>query len=301
MRARTAAARARAGRRGASPGAFPALVGAIAVAAGAAGCGGGGDAPRAGVVRDEPLEHIHGVASGPGGAVLVATHNGLFRAPRGDARATPVGAMRPDLMGFSVASRDRFIASGHPDARQKLPPHLGLMESRDGGRTWSNVSLLGRADLHVLRASGRRVYGYDGVESRLLMSTDGGKTWRSRGATQPIIDIAIDPQDADRVLAVTEGGLTVSRDAGRTFRSVDRRFVGLLGWAPDGKLFRIGATGELERASAVTGPWRRTGAFRGQPVALSAGEDEVLVATADATVVGSEDGGRTWRVRARSS
>jgi hypothetical protein len=40
---------------------------------------------------------------------------------------------------------------------QSLPPNLGLIESRDGGETWKNVSLLGQADFHVLESAGRRI------------------------------------------------------------------------------------------------------------------------------------------------
>jgi len=274
-----------------------AVVAALTIAA----CGGDARPAAPGVVRDEPLEHIHGVAGLEDGTVFVATHNGLFRAPPGDGRVEPVGEMRPDLMGFSVVSAKRFIASGHPDARDDRPPHVGLVESRDGGRSWTDVSLSGEADFHVLRASGDRVYGYDGAQGRLLVSSDGGRTWKPRRTAAPLIDLAIDPRDRDRIVAATERGLSLSRDAGRTFRTLDRGFVGLVGWAVGGELVRVDARGVVERSARVGAPWRRTGQAPAQPVALATAPGELLLGTADATVLSSADGGRTWRVRARSA
>lgn len=40
-----------------------------------------------------------------------------------------------DLMGFTVAGPDRFLASGHPGPGADLPEPLGLVESRDGGQS----------------------------------------------------------------------------------------------------------------------------------------------------------------------
>ena len=89
--------------------------------------------------------------------MYIATHNGLWAASKGQTKAQRVGESRQDIMGFSMVSDDVFVASGHPDLTQNQPPHLGFIESRDGGKSWQNVSLLGEADFHSLQASGRQV------------------------------------------------------------------------------------------------------------------------------------------------
>lgn len=95
--------------------------------------------------------HVHGLGVNPADeALFIATHTGLYRSGEGDSKSVRVGDSRQDTMGFTVAGADRFLGSGHPDARQDLPSLLGLIESTDAGETWESISLLGEADFHVL-------------------------------------------------------------------------------------------------------------------------------------------------------
>ena len=76
-------------------------------------------------------------------------------------------------MGFTIAAPDLFLGSGHPDARDLqagTPPLLGLIRSKDAGKTWQPVSLSGEADFHVLRYLGNRIYGYDATNDRVMGS-----------------------------------------------------------------------------------------------------------------------------------
>ena len=272
----------------------------LAIASLAAGCGGGSDDDRnPDAVRDEPLEHIHGVDAQSDGTVLVATHEGLFRSPPGSTGLSRVGEREKDLMGFAVVTDDRFVASGHPDRRDDLPPQLGLMESTDGGETWRNVSLLGEADLHVLRVDGDRVYAFDGLQSRLLVSNDGGATWDSRGATPSIFDLAVDPRDRNRIVAATERGLYESTTAGRRWRRVNPRMSGFLAWPDGDALFLLDARGAVHRGDGSLRSWRAAGAIGGQPVAFGATSDGLLAATSRGSVMSSADEGHTWKLRAR--
>jgi hypothetical protein len=59
---------------------------------------------------------------------------------RGQSKATRVGDIYHDLMGFTVAGADSFLASGHPDAQHDFPPQMGLQRSTNGGRSWKTVS-----------------------------------------------------------------------------------------------------------------------------------------------------------------
>ena len=108
-------------------------------------------------------------------------------------------------MGFTVVGADRFLGSGHPDLRERRPPFLGLIESGDAGRSWRAVSLEGKADFHVLEASGPRVYGYGSDfksrEERFMTSTDGGRSWKRLAAPEALISLAISPSDPRRVVA----------------------------------------------------------------------------------------------------
>lgn len=126
------------------------------------------------VGRTDPIHGLGLSANGAGG-LLVATHDGLHQATRTGGPAQ-ISQEQQDFMGFTVAGPDRLLASGHPAPGQDLPAALGLIESRDGGRTWQPVSLLGQADFHVLRAAGERVYGFDPASGMLLASGDGGRT-----------------------------------------------------------------------------------------------------------------------------
>ena len=267
----------------------------------ATGCGGeeqpsGAGAPSSGAVSGG---HVHGLGMAPAGdGVFVATHNGLFRAPRDGGAPVQVSADQQDFMGFTVASTDRLLASGHPAPGQDLPGAVGLIESRDGGRTWQPVSLLGEADFHVLRASGESVYGFDGISGRFMASADGGRTWQERELPAPMfVDLAIAPDDPQRLLAATEEGLFASTDAGRTWRPAAEA-IGLLGWAPSGRLFVVDAQAQV-LSGPPEGPLSRSGALPELPVAFTATGGALYAALADGSVLRSTDDGASWRAIAQ--
>jgi photosystem II stability/assembly factor-like uncharacterized protein len=245
------------------------------------------------------LEHIHGLGADPrSGTLYVATHYGLFQADRGSTKLTRLGESTQDVMGFSVVSTDRFIGSGHPDPSQELPPNLGLIESRDGGRTWKNISLLGDADFHVLRSDGPRVYGFDGTQGRLMVSSDSGRTWKQRAVPAGVYDLAIDPADRDRIVASTERGLYVSSDAGEAWRPVNDQLAGLLAWSTGDALFLVDGQGQAMRSTDGGKTFASAGSVGGQPVAFAAADGQLYAALADGTVKQSADAGSTWTVRA---
>jgi photosystem II stability/assembly factor-like uncharacterized protein len=230
--------------------------------------------------------------------VIVATHTGLFRAAAGQQAATRIGDRRQDTMGFTVVGPDRFLGSGHPDPRDDLPPLLGLIGSDDAGRSWQPISLLGEADFHVLRAAGRRVYGVNSADGALMASTDGGRTWEQRTPPGPVLDLAIDPRDGQRIVATGERGLTISRDGGKGWRPLQPERIGLLGWTED-RLVLVDAAGDVHSSDDDGRTFAKVGAIGGQPVALAAHEDQLLAALPDTTVRVSADGGRTWTLRVR--
>ena len=244
--------------------------------------------------------HVHGLGKDPAdGSLLIATHTGLFRAPDGQATAERVGDRYQDTMGFTVVGPNHFLGSGHPDLRENLPPLLGLIESRDGGETWKSISLLGEADFHVLESNGRHVYGFDSSNGRLMVSRDGGLEWAERPPPEPLLSLAIHPDDPERLIASGESELFSSTDAGRRWRSLGGR-PGLLAWPRTNRVYLLSGDGELLASRDVARRWQPVGEIGGQPAAFEGeGKTALVAALHDGTVKRSVDGGRTWRIRSR--
>jgi photosystem II stability/assembly factor-like uncharacterized protein/predicted small secreted protein len=270
-----------------------------------AACGGGGSdeqvagsAPAPGDEKSE-LEHIHGLGLDPGsGSLYVATHYGLFRAAEGQTKLQRVGESRQDVMGFSVVGPRRFIGSGHPDPSQNLPPNLGLIESRDGGETWKNVSLLGEADFHVLRSAGSQIYGFNSGTGELMVSTDGGREWARRTPPAGMFDLAIDPTDVRRIVTSTEDGIFVSTDAGETWRPWRDDLAGLLAWSEPDSLFIIDGDGRVARSADAGKTFDPVGSIDGPPSAFVSHGRQLYAALGDGNILRSTDGGANWVLRA---
>jgi len=246
--------------------------------------------------------HVHGLGVNPkDGALFIATHTGLFRTAKGEQESKRVADRYQDTMGFTVAGPDRFLGSGHPDFQKDpdLPPLLGLIESRDAGESWESVSMLGEADFHVLEALGRRVYGFDSSGERLMVSVDGGERWIERSPPEPLISLAMDPQQPKRIVVAGETRLYLSSTEGRRWRPV-KGDPGLLSWPAPNRLYLIHGDGRVSVSRAPGSGWREVGEIGGQPAAFeSEGPSDLYAALHDGTVKRSTDGGQSWEVRSR--
>ena len=265
-----------------------------------AGCG-GSDAPSdRGAVRDDGPEHVHGLGTNPkDGALMVATHSGLFRLASGERRLERVGDLRQDTMGFTVVGPDRFLGSGHPDARTGDPDHLGLIASDDGGRSWTARSLSGKADLHVLAGNPNVLYAVDALSGRLLASGDQGRGWTRREAPGTVFSLVVDPGDETALVASTDDGLFTSADAGATWRRRPGVQPSLLAWPRGGEILAVAGDGTVAASPDRGRTWRRRGALQAEPTAFTAQAKTLHVADAEGRIFRSEDGGRTWAVRAQ--
>ena len=263
---------------------------------------GGGDDVTSSSSADPGPAHVHALGINPADdALFVATHTGLYRVAKEDEKARRVSDRHQDTMGFTVVGPDRLLGSGHPDLRDDLPPHLGLIESADAGETWETVSLLGGADFHVLRLAGQRVYGYDSSNDRLLVSANRGRTWDELAKPGPIVDLAVSPLNPSRIAVASAGGLEEglfeSRDGGRTWERISD-MIGLLAWPTQERLYVVSGEGEVLVSADGGRQLDRRGDMGGEPAALlGLDPTELYVALHDGTIKRSADGGVTWTVR----
>ena len=274
------------------------------------GCGGSddqpGDAPspsstmgessgEAPVASISGAEHVHGLGVNPAdGEILIATHNGLWQVPEGATEAEQVGDSQDDFMGFTVVGPDSFLSSGHPGPDSDLPPLLGLQRSVDGGSSWQSVSLLGEADLHVLKASADRIYGVDSTTATFLASANGGASWEPRNVPAQVIDLAIAPDDPLRLVASTDGGLYASNDGGSSWNLLAAGKIGLLTWPAANRLLLVDASGRVMASTDGGRTFAKAGSIGAPPEAFSSGDGRILAAADGGRVLVSEDSGRTW-------
>lgn len=240
-----------------------------------------------------PSAHVHAVAVNPADDdVYLATHDGLFHL--GGPTPERVGPVI-DLMGFTVAGPDHFYASGHPGPGTDLPQPVGLIESVDGGRTWTSLSRGGESDFHTLTASTSGVTGFDGA---VRTSADGVTFRESAPPPAAPYDLAA-PPDGATLLATTQDGLQRTDDSGETWSAVEGApLLLLVEWADAETAVGITPDGEVVVSDDGAQTWEQVGDVRTAPQALGArreadGDLRVLVVTADA-VLDSVDGGATF-------
>lgn len=245
-------------------------------------------------IADAPgVIHVHGLGVNPAnGDVYAAAHGGLFRITK-SGKASRIANRFQDTMGFTIIGPDHFIASGHPDLREDLPPLLGLLDSRDAGRTWTKKSLLGKSDFHSLRFAHDTTFGYDSTGGALMVSSD-GRRWETRSKII-LRDFVVSPTDADLVFATTPDGLRRSTDGGRSWSQTDSPTQGvLLDWGSADRLWLLDSSGQLNVSADAGATWEARGIVADRPEAFVSTGDVLYVAAGD-TISVSEDAGRTWR------
>jgi hypothetical protein len=260
--------------------------------------------PSTSVADDPGLIHVHGLGINPAdGTLYAATHTGLFAVR--DGAGHRVANRLQDTMGFTVVGPDHFLGSGHPDFRDTRlyqpgrRPLLGLIESRDAGRSWQPLSLLGEADFHALQVAHGRVYGYDATGGRFMVTSD-RRHWQVRSKLE-LTSFAVSPADPELIMAATERGLARSRDGGRRWQSIRGPAGLLLDWERPDALWAITDDGQLWHSKDTSRSWRQAGRINGQPEAFLAHESNLYVAVAQLGIVTSGDEGRSWRVLYREA
>lgn len=259
-------------------------VSAVAILAGCADDNGKGDDHVA-------LGHVHGLGVNPAdGTLYAASHHGLFRVS-GNAAPEQIAGRTQDFMGFTIVGPDNFLASGHPgpdDSGQ--PPHLGLIETTDGGQTWTSVSLSGEADFHAMETKNGTVYGYDSQSGQLMTSTD-RHNW-DRGTTSRIADIAVAPDVPDEIIATTRDGPSRSNDGGRLFTVLPSApLLSLVDWPHADRVLGVAPDGRVYVSTDRGATWTRRGQVAGSPQAITTGgETDIYIATENGIHRSSDDG-----------
>lgn len=229
----------------------------------------------------------------PAGVALVLTGVGLALALRpGPSGQAPWATLRTqDVHSLAfVDGNPEHVLFGH---------HGGLLESRDGGRTWSALPV--RDDAMSMTPAGDGSIVIAGHEV-FTASRDGGATWAAIAADLPSLDIhgfTRDPADPARMWAyLATGGLWESTDFGAHWAEV----------RPDSVIYplavRDGSTTRLLGVDAnglvASDDGGRTWTTLGSPPAypmtgLAATPDgRTIYAGAPDGLFRSGDGGRTW-------
>jgi len=177
--------------------------------------------------------------------------------------------------------------------------HGGLLESRDGGRSWQPTALSGADAMNVstsadglMQIAGHEVY---------LESRDGGLTWQPVPNDLPGLDLhafVTDPDDPAHAWAFAVGhGLFETTDAGRHWEQRQPDSYGALTiFESDGAPVLVGLTQiGIARSDDGGRTWQPLGTPFGQVASLAASADGgVLYAGTTGGLQRSTDVGMTW-------
>lgn len=179
--------------------------------------------------------------------------------------------------------------------------HNGLLESRDGGRTWQ-PSVLADADAMNVRIAGEERIQIAGHEV-YLESTDSGASWQPVPNDLPGLDLhafAVDPADEDHAWAFAVGfGLFETHDAGRHWGPRQAGNWGYLATYRAGDRTALVAVGPVGLVRSLDGGtnWEPL-AYPGAPLAggvAAATDGSVLYAATSDGVRRSTDQGESWQ------
>jgi photosystem II stability/assembly factor-like uncharacterized protein len=152
------------------------------------------------------------LARSGGRTLWTAGHNVFAKSTDGGktwVSVSPTGLPSLDLHGFAVDPRN-------PKRLYAAVAGQGLFRSDDGGRRFGPVSAeVGGAVMALAVTPSGAILAGD-MEQGLLLSRDGGVTWR-RVLSAQLMGLAVNPRDPDRVLAAGTA-ILLSTNGGRTWQ-----------------------------------------------------------------------------------
>jgi photosystem II stability/assembly factor-like uncharacterized protein len=217
------------------------------------------------------------------------------------------GSWKP--FGPRVGSSGLTVAPGDPSV-MFLPGADGVMRSRDGGKTWRQVTGWDVADVRCIvfdPANPSLVYA--ATQWGPIRSTDGGESWQpaQQGLAKPYCQTLVaDPRHSGRVLLGTEDGIYVSTDAAQSWTRVDSpatTILRIVRSAADAQLLLAGTLGRgawLSRDNGATWTAVDPGSAKANLYAAALSLNDAATMAVGGWGVGvrvSTDGGATWTDR----
>lgn len=235
------------------------------------------------------LSHIHNVRVHKE-LILLGTHEGLYQ------YFSPIKVIKVepnnfDLMGLA-SNQNALFASGHPGAGSKFAQPVGVLRSLDNGKSWSQISLKGKVDFHMLEVGGADLYGADSQTGELMYSPDLGKSWSNRGANT-YEDIAIDWARPGTAYGLKNGQIYKSTDSLKSVKVMKSKLaftsIELVGKSLYGA---SGNTFNLSTDSALS--WKQVAVFDKNLSVISASEKMLVVVAGDKILI-SRDFGKSFK------
>jgi len=302
------------------------------------------------IFEDQPTQSVGDIAVSPSNpnVIYVASGEGIQRPDlsvgdgvykSSDAGKTWVNTgLRDGLqiggLALDPTNEDRLFAAvlGHPYGPNK---ERGVYRTLDGGKTWKNVLYIDEntgaiqvtmdpndrnvlyADLWAGRQGPWENGQFDGPESGLFKSTDGGETWKklTNGLPTPAqgltrIGFCIAPSDSKRLYATVDagdhGGIYRSDDGGDTWNNVNPKEL-FWGRGDDFAEVKVDPRNRdiVYTANVVT--WKSTDAgltwtpVRGAPggddyhrIWINPLQPEIMLITSDQGAMVTVNGGKTF-------
>ena len=183
--------------------------------------------------------------------------------------------------------------------------HNGLLESRNGGRTWQPTGLA-RADAMNVQVGASEAFQIAG-HNVYMETSDGGATWQSVPNDLPGLDLhafVTDPADPAHSWAYAVGsGLFETTDRGRHWdprQPGDWPLLGAFRTANGTALIAVSRSG-LASSGDGGRTWTSLGGPGGQVASLAAAADgSVIYAGTSAGLMRSSDRGASWEATAFS-
>jgi photosystem II stability/assembly factor-like uncharacterized protein len=178
--------------------------------------------------------------------------------------------------------------------------HNGLLESRDGGRSWQPTGLNGADAMNVRLATGAafQIAGHNVY----LETADGGRTWTEVPNDLPGLDLhafVVDPADPAHAWAYAVGfGLFESTDRGRRWEARQPGDWPVLAVTRAGGATTLLGLSTNGLGASVDGgrTWRKLAPPSGQIASLAAAPDgSLLGAGTTKGLYRSVDGGTSWQ------